>query len=317
MSRHEWAPILAIPIRVALPARRPSAVKRLVKTLRFIQHTVGACHATVELGDRWPSGVAEPTAGVHRLVQDLGPGVRLILFFEGEVPGHAKEKLGLLVDSLDDVARGARRAASVFPMPRAQRELSLRLLELAESSGAVRAVVLDGTSPVLFGDSHDDQARLDVEDALHAVRLSRRVSEVPGDVARALQSGEAGALAETVENPLAGRLTAREWHQLALMAEAPADVALASQLQLHHAIAALREDDREQDRCAAMDGPVPFLARRFASIYWVLLVFHEPFNELVADGHLVKALDAIERLVISLPPLDPDDPAKVRRFKPV
>lgn len=292
-------------------------MKRLLKTLRFIQHTVGAKHALVEIGDPVVEGDRGEADRANRLVHELAPGMRLRLRFEGPVPPGAKEKLHLLVESLDDVARGARRAASVFPLPRAQRELSDRLNDLAVSAGALRAVVLDGTSPVLFGDSHDDQARLDVEDALHTVRLARRISTVPEEVAALLAEEPKTHGPDSATGRGNFDLNEREWRQLELMAAPPGEIPRKSQLQLHYAVAALRESSRDEDRLCEFEGPVPFLARRFASIYWVLLVFDDRFSEVVADGHLVKALDAIERLVISLPPLDPDDPAKSRRFKPV
>ncbi len=47
------------------------------------------------------------------------------------------------------------------------------------------------------------------------------------------------------------------------------------------------------------------LARGFANQYWTALVFTGPFSELRADGALVHALPMIERLVLSLPPIDP------------
>jgi hypothetical protein len=48
-----------------------------------------------------------------------------------------------------------------------------------------------------------------------------------------------------------------------------------------------------------------YVARSFASIYIVILVFGAPFDELLAKRALTHALPTIERLVAALPPLDP------------
>lgn len=60
-----------------------------------------------------------------------------------------------------------------------------------------------------------------------------------------------------------------------------------------------------QRRHLVNDEGFGLLARGFANLYWLALVFAAPFSELRADGALVHALPAIERLVLSLPPIDP------------
>ena len=52
-------------------------------------------------------------------------------------------------------------------------------------------------------------------------------------------------------------------------------------------------------------GEVPLLARSFAGIYLVVLVFDAPFDELRAERALGESLGRIERLVLALPPLNP------------
>src|SRR5207248_1433711 len=51
-----------------------------------------------------------------------------------------------------------------------------------------------------------------------------------------------------------------------------------------------------------------YVARSFAGIYVLVLVFDAPFDELRAKRAMVHALPAIERLVLALPPLDPGPP---------
>ena len=56
------------------------------------------------------------------------------------------------------------------------------------------------------------------------------------------------------------------------------------------------------------EGEVPFLAHSFASIYLLVLVYEETFDELRAERALLDAMPRVERLVLALPPLDPPPP---------
>jgi hypothetical protein len=60
---------------------------------------------------------------------------------------------------------------------------------------------------------------------------------------------------------------------------------------------------------------VPYVARSFATIYVVVLVFDAPFDEIRAERALQARLDSIERLVLALPPLDPSPIAGARALR--
>jgi hypothetical protein len=49
-----------------------------------------------------------------------------------------------------------------------------------------------------------------------------------------------------------------------------------------------------------------YVARSFAAIYVLVVVYDRPFDELLAKRAILAALPAIERLVVALPPLDPE-----------
>ncbi|MEP7120168.1 MAG: hypothetical protein ABJE95_04620 [Byssovorax sp.] len=49
-----------------------------------------------------------------------------------------------------------------------------------------------------------------------------------------------------------------------------------------------------------------YVARSFAAIYVLVIVYDGPFDELGAKRAVLAALPAIERLVVALPPLDPE-----------
>ncbi len=58
------------------------------------------------------------------------------------------------------------------------------------------------------------------------------------------------------------------------------------------------------------DGPAPFLVHSCAGIYLLTLVFAGAFDELRAERAVLESLSRIERLVLALPPLDPEPPRK-------
>lgn len=61
----------------------------------------------------------------------------------------------------------------------------------------------------------------------------------------------------------------------------------------------------------ALTGGEEVLARPFASIYVLSLFFERPVSEPIALGAILHAAHSIERLVLALPPIDPDPGAKV------
>jgi hypothetical protein len=71
-------------------------------------------------------------------------------------------------------------------------------------------------------------------------------------------------------------------------------------------IAALRRG--KHVRHVEREGEVPFLAHSFASIYLLVVVYENAFDEIRAERAVVDALPRVERLVLALPPLDPGPP---------
>ncbi len=84
------------------------------------------------------------------------------------------------------------------------------------------------------------------------------------------------------------------------------------------AIAAVRRDGDEPYQREAIRGEsFGYLARAFANIYRLLLVYEGPFSELHAEAALVHALPHIERLVLALPPVEPPPGGERVRLRPV
>ncbi len=56
---------------------------------------------------------------------------------------------------------------------------------------------------------------------------------------------------------------------------------------------------------AARGGPW-FVARSFAGIYLLVVVFEGEYDELRAERAIIEGLPRVERMVMALPPLDPE-----------
>ena len=59
---------------------------------------------------------------------------------------------------------------------------------------------------------------------------------------------------------------------------------------------------------------VEALVRPFAGLYVLTLLFRDPLSEPIALGAVLHAIGLIERLVLALPPIDPEPGAKVIRM---
>lgn len=63
-----------------------------------------------------------------------------------------------------------------------------------------------------------------------------------------------------------------------------------------------------------LEGDVEALARPFAGLYVLALLFQGPLSEPIALGAVLHALGLIERLVLATPPIDPEPGAKILRL---
>jgi hypothetical protein len=142
----------------------------------------------------------------------------------------------------------------------------------------------------------------------------------PTDMARRRLDEELGALAERAGSSRAFVFDFDSpviWGASVVRA---AQVLPANQV-LERAVAELREQRADELRKAhghtvrlTLDSGQEALVRPFASIYVLTLLFDEPVSEPIALGAVLHAVGVIERLVMALPPVDPDPGAKVIRL---
>jgi len=220
----------------------------VVRFLELVQRELGAADARLEVGGKDPDDA-------RILFHAAQNGWRVVAVFDA--PPADRRALQTRLDSLsetflstiDNATTGP--SSSRTPPDIVGRRLDDELTRLAERAGARGGVVFDLASPVLWGASRTDDARVDtlLEDAVIRVRAS----------AKELRSGH------TSRMPLGS--------------------------------------DAE---C---------LARPFAGLYVLSLVFEGPLSEPSAVGALLHALPIIERLVLALPPVDPPSGgAKIMRL---
>ena len=283
----------------------------LIRLVELVRRELGAKNARVEIGGDPPD---DPAA----LWRDLGGGWRVVALFDAP-PENIEEQRGrleTLVESFSGLAVGVAhldRPSGRVPVAHA---LTAALADLAARAGGADAVVIDATSPMVWGasDAAHGQGE-DVDAAVRVAALDARARGAGVDLAPLLGAEEGAlgaALAKAgVSDGLAAELgrelrgmrrrvgghgrDAAGWHRYLLMARAIADARklVAGSAHPGH----LRDSVHEEG--------FGLLARAFANIYVLVIAFDGPFSELHAEAATLHALPRIERLVLSLPPAPP------------
>jgi hypothetical protein len=135
-------------------------------------------------------------------------------------------------------------------------------------AAAVNAIVIDAHSPVVWGAAHPNGVV-----AQPPLASSPRMAEAPAN--------------DDGENAMA-----------AISRRAVREVRALPQLDELRKGKHLRHVERE--------AATAFLVQSFASIYLLVLAFDGPFDEVRAERAVTESLHRVERLVLALPPLDPD-----------
>jgi len=290
-----------------------------------VRRELGAKNARVELG-------GDPPDDPATLWRDLSGGWRVVAVLEAPPENRQEQlaRLDALVASFSGLTATTAHAEQPGVRVPVAVALSAALADLASRAGGTDAVVIDGTSPVLWGTSDVTRGlEEDVAAALEVAALDERARDVGVDIAPLLATDEGalgGALAQTgVSEGLAADLgreirvmrrragshnrDAVAWHRYLLVCRAIADTRAllagagagsgASGSHAAHAAhgAHLRESVHEEG--------FGLLARAFANIYLLVIAFDGTFSELHAEAAMLHALPRIERLVLSLPPVDP------------
>jgi hypothetical protein len=148
------------------------------------------------------------------------------------------------------------------------------LSALCARAASLNAIVIDANSPVIWGAAHPEGLASTSPDDSAELGIDQPANDgIEGESPSLLASHRALRVA-------------RGWEDLA----------------------ALRRGKRL--RRVEREGETPILAHSFAGIYVLVLAYGGGFDELRAERAVLEALPRIERLVMALPPLDPQPPTQ-------
>ncbi len=277
-----------------------------LRLLDLVCHKVGAVDARLEIGGQDPT---DP-----RLVfSTLEEGRRLVAVFDREPEERAaiEQKLALLVEGFRGTIQppseppGGRYAAALH------RELDLALAQLGERTGAETVWIIDYQSPVIWGGSEPRSESLDLDLLLLTARADQMLSTTKLTWAELLAAPEPASLERLREAGLIGmalRAIHDEHEVLRTLAEDGGLAAAARRLRSARALAEIRARamrDHSMVRSELRGPNIQCFAHSIAGQYQLVLVFDETYSPLHAEGNVQRALPHIERLLLSLPPVDP------------
>lgn len=238
------------------------------------------------------AGERPPTAE-NVLVVTMPDQRILVASFGGPVAERdaLERRLAMLVDSFADVLADERARGGRVPVSTSLRE-ELRALAVRAQSREV--LVIDVDSPVLWASAYGAAAPKASESEPGLVEMSRPQLVSGNDTDSSTDVlGDEG----TPEPP--GVLVDDE--------SAPASLARRA-VRAVRGIGGLGAQARKGKhvRHAEQGDDLGYIAISFSGIYVLVLAFPGPFDELRAERAATDALPRIERLVLALPPLDPD-----------
>lgn len=271
--------------------------RSLTRLLAIVQRELDADDARIELGGRPP----DPATAVHA---SLRGGLRVVALFDAAPPDLAAKqaKLDLLVETFGDLD-----APTPAPGPLVRPPIESALDEVLDDvrahAHAIRALVIDDSSPVIWGTSLTPRDGLDVAAARARAELWRKVERAgldPDEVC-GRSAEELEALEETIEPRLFRELVRAAAGERSRERRLD-DMATSRAIDWVRSRWELEAHDR---RLVHREGAVAVAARSFATTYRLLTVHRGTFSELHAEAALAHALPIVEALVLRLPPVDP------------
>ena len=285
----------------------------LERFLDLVRRELRCDDARFEFGGR-------PPRSPSSVYVDLPGGWRVVAVFDAprDLDGDqddAATKLTTLTDTFTGVAASLKVRGPRVSSATASTKLDEALALLADKGDALRAVVIDEDSPVLWGTSEAPAGPEDVEVALWTGELFNSAATAGLDMVELVGLDDA-AINERLANLEPRKLRQRLQRKLPIIRELGEhrDAAgWAAHFAMCRAIAAVR---RAPEHHEAIEDDLGWLARDFAGIYHVILVYDGPFSEIGAAGVMLRALPTIEKLVLALPPIDPEPKGKGARVLP-
>ncbi len=285
--------------------------RALLRLVQALKQRVGAEDARLEIGGAPPEGKRVLFAEVP------GSSFRLVATFRNSPPDR-EEKLARM-RAMAEAFRGVVASALVSeserpdaPSASPSTQLDEALGSLAELTGALSVVVLDSSSPVLWGRSHPELEIAPRDQCAAALtRLGRWLgTAADGEDLSTLVAADPDARIARLSAVLESRDQRDEavLDELARRPEAFRVVALSART--------VEEVRRElSSRVQQARLPLPrvvqhgstrsVFARGLADVYALALTFAGAMAEPRVDGAVRRAASHLERLVETIPPLDP------------
>ncbi len=274
----------------------------LLRLIEVVRRELGAADARIELG-------GEPPTSESVVWRPVSNGFRAVVVFDEPIedPRGLGAKLETLLESFSGIASMSEEQLGL-PALSARRSLDDELAHLAEKSAAIRALVIDDRSPMVWGNSESPRGEEDIETLLLTAGAFERAREHDLDLGELLVL-EADAMAERVRIAISSEdEAARLIRHLGSIRDAGSRPDLQrwrAQVASARAVASVRSDEAGSRRLLVHEEGLGFISRSFAAIYRLMLVFDGEFSELHAEAAIVRALPIVERLVLAVPPVDP------------
>lgn len=265
-----------------------------------------------------PPGEVAPEAD-NAVVVRLADGRHVVASFTAPPSDRevVSRRLSMLASTFSDAATSQ---PSDRPRPPVASSLHDELKVLAARARALDAVVIDKDSPVVWGSASVPALPRARNDLLLRDMSARELSSLLDE--RGSPDGASSPAGASSPDP-----AAQEGVRLRAAPVAPAessvgvsgaddeeDDAPVEGEEARHAIGAVRalpalEGLHRGGHLRHVERDDGFyLALSFSGIYILCLVFDGAFDELRAERAVAEALPRIERLVLAIPPLDPDPP---------
>lgn len=268
----------------------------VLRLLEVVCQKLGAVDARLEIGGRAPEAdtVVWVTIEEHR---------RLVAVFEAPPadPEEMRERLSGLVDAFHEMAAtpATRSVRPSFPPGAAQAALDGELAALSVAAGARCALIIDGSSPEVWGRSHETTpTSVDELLAVGAATIDWSAAIGAANATEAASAVQPPEVAARVRRYL-GEIPEDEWDPAPLLLAARATSAVRAWAE---------EDPNSLTTLHRVEGHgtgFPWTAHALGGFYVLLMTFDERFSEPHAERAVRAVRSRLERLIGSLPPVDP------------
>jgi hypothetical protein len=281
-----------------------------LKLLELVRMRLGADDARIQIGGR-------PPDAPRLIMATLRPNVRVVAEFDGPRADldRLQERLEALVSAFSGTVERPAPALDI-PAPPQGASLEAALQAVAQRTNAVRVLIIDEQSPIVWGSSAPDALPPDIATATSIAQTANALERAGLDLASLLLRPSAETEAALGLSSLSPAEKRGVLGVIAGLAEAGTmndEAEWRRDILVARAIAMTR---RQRDISLVREPTLGILARSFSNIYRIVLVFDGRFSPLQAEAAVIQALPLIESLVERLPPIDPTPGGKVVALRP-